>query len=260
MEKTIREHEQRDQYQELAKKLFAVLSKLKMEGNSAEFNKQLLKIIPPLHQYIERRLRTALTRKLLPQGKYQAEYYVDELIIHVNDDFEGIKGPNDFYPWLFQKADLLIEATTEKEVYDASILDNLENYSRLEWDGLEEKFSREADGDLVFLEELDDISYRNYDRPMTSYFFGEDQQLLIRRLDEEFGREQIDRHLDIVLYHMPLEMQVVFDLLVYHHFSLEEIARIRNSSKEKVSQLLNEVQEIMGMSLYRRYIKTKNKE
>ncbi len=257
MEKTIKEHERRDQYQELAVELFPVLSKLKKEGNSAEFNKQLLKIIPPIHQYIERRLRTALTKKLLPQGKYQAEYYLDELIIHINDDFESIKGPIDFYPWLFQKADLLLEATIEKEVYDASILDNLENYSKLEWDGLQEKFSREADGDLVFLEELDDISYRNYERSMTSYFFGENQQLLIRRLDEEWGKDQIDRHLDIVLYHMPLEMQVVFDLLVFHHFSLEEIARIRNYSIEKVEQLLNKAQDVMGKSLYQRYTNTK---
>ena len=257
MEKTIKEHEKRDQYQELAKDLFPVLSTLKKEGNSAEFNKQLLKIIPPLHQYIERRLRTALTKKLLPQGKYQAEYYLDELIIHINDDFESIKGPNDFYPWLFHKADLLLEATIEKEVYDASILDNLENYSKLEWGALQEKFSREADGDLVFLEELDDISYRNYERSMTSYFFGEDQQLLIRRLDEEWGKDQIDRHLDIVLYHMPLEIQVVFDLLVFHHFSLEEIARIRNYSIEKVEQLLSKAQDVMGKSLYQRYTNTK---
>lgn len=256
MENTTMGYEKKDQhqYQLLAQSLYPKLKRAKEEGDNVAFNNHLLKLLPRLKKYIGKRLRTALTRQLLPIRKYQPEYYLDELFIVAHDRFGEIKNSNNFYAWLFEKADRLMEETIEKEEFNSKMLENLDNYSKLEWEGLKEKYTRDGDGDFVLLEELDDISYKNHERPMVSYFFGQYQQQAIRKMDEEFGRDKVDRHLDMVLYNMPLEMQVVFDLLVYHHFNLEEIAQIRNCSVQHIEEILKEAQKIMDKSLDQKYL------
>ncbi|TLP81736.1 sigma-70 family RNA polymerase sigma factor [Maribacter sp. ACAM166] len=252
MEKTIDYKGQKEFYTFVAS-TYSDLRKFKEAGKKAAFNELLLKDLSQVKRYITKRLNTALSKGNLPMGKYRTNDFLDQLFIEVYDHFEEVKNKKNLYPWLFKRADTILEDTIVDEEFDEVFFENIDDFSKPAWDAMEEKFSTDGDGDLVMMEELDDISYRKNDYVLNHVFVQDDNNEMIAQLDEKWGQENIRKHADMVLHHLPMPMRTVFELATEYHFNVEEIAQIRDQSLDEVQQLLEHARKSLEISFFNRY-------
>lgn len=229
------------------------LVRFKKEGNIEAFNTILLKAMPEVKRYIQKNLNTALISKKIDIGRYKADDFVDQLFIEAYDHFDDVANEKDLHPWLFKTADQLLEDALLEEEFDSLFFENIDTYSKPEWDAMEENFSTDGDGDLVMLEELDDISYQKSNEILNHVFVEDENKAFIAQLDRELDAENIKRHTDMVLCHFPAPMRRVFQLFNEHRFTLEEIATIQKSTVKEVKTLLETVQKNLQVSFFNRY-------
>jgi len=133
---------------------FRQLVQLKKENNKESFNVELLKILPEVKKYINGRLTAAMKRGHLPKDKYKAGDFYNQLFIEVFDYIEELKDDKDFYLWIFKKTDELLEVVIIEEEFNEFFFQNIDDYSKPEWDAMEEGYSTDSDGDLMMIEEF----------------------------------------------------------------------------------------------------------
>ncbi len=229
------------------------LVRFKKESNTTAFNALLLKAMSDVKRYIQKNIATALTNKKLDIGRYTADDFVDHLFIEAYDHFDEVMHGQDLHPWLFKKADELLEDALIEEEFDSLFIEDIDRYSKPEWDAMEEKFSTYGDGDMVMIEDLDDISYQKNDVLLNPIFIEDNNKEFIDQLDHELGNENIRRHTNMVLYHLPVPMRRVFQLFNEHRFELEEIAMIQKCTVKEVKTLLETARKNLQASFFNRY-------
>ncbi|WP_158976445.1 sigma-70 family RNA polymerase sigma factor [Cellulophaga sp. L1A9] len=232
---------------------FLDLTQFRKQNNQVLFNNLLLKDLYQVKRYITKRLATALTKGSLPKGKYKVDDFMDQLFIVVYDNFDEVKNKEDLHSWLFNKVNELLTETIIEEEFEDYFIKNIDDYSRPEWDEMEEKFSTDGGGDYVMIDELDDISYPKNDYVLNHVFVEDNKKELMDALDKELGEEALKRHTDMVLHYLPLAMRNVFELATEYQFSIREIAIIRNQSIAEVKALLEKARKNLEASLFNRY-------
>ncbi|SDH30748.1 RNA polymerase sigma factor [Winogradskyella thalassocola] len=230
------------------------LMRLKKEDDSASFNALLLKIIPQVEKYINGRLNTAIKKGNFSKGKYKADEFIDQLFIEVYNNIEEVKKQDDFYLWLFKKTNELLEDIIVEEEFDEFFFKNIDDYTKPEWDAMEENFSTDGGGDYVMIEDLEDRSYNHNDYTLNHVFIEDDEKKLTEKIDKDLSEEQIKNHIELVLHNLPLPMRSVFELSTQWHFELEEIAKIQNIAIEEVKELLKSAKKALQVSLFNRYV------
>ncbi len=231
---------------------FPDLLRLKKAGNREDFYKLILKILPKIKKYINGRLNRAISNGHFSKNKYSADEIIDQLFIEVYDHIDDVQNAEDFYLWLFKKTEELLEDVIVEEEFDDFFFRNISDFTKPEWEEMEEKYSVDGSGDLQMLEELDDPSLKN-DYTLNKVFVENDEREIIENLDRELTEEKIQRHIKMVLQRLPLSMQIVFDLFANHNLTLEEIAEVKGITTEEVRQLLFRAQKNIKTSIYSRY-------
>ncbi len=232
---------------------FSDLLGFRKKNDTTAFNNTLMKTIPEIRRYVQKRLNDALSKNQIDKGRYEANDFVDQLFIEVYEHFEEVTDEKDLHPWMFKKVDELLEDALTEEKFETFFFENIDNFSRPEWDEMEEKFSTDGGGDLVMIEELDDSSYRKNDYTLNHVFIEDENKELIERLDAELDLERIRKHKEMVLSHLPKSMRTVFELFTEHQFDVEEIAKIRNRTVQEVETLLEAARKSLQASFFNRY-------
>lgn len=253
MEDTIDSKKQPREFHLFVASTYVDLVRYKKEGNIKAFNTLLLKAMPEVKRYIQKNIARALANKQLDIGRYTSDDFVDQLFVAAYDHFDEVVYGQDLHPWLFKKADEVLEDALIEEEFDSLFFENIDRYSKPEWDAMEEKFSTDGDGDLVMMEELDDISYQKSDAVLNPIFVEDHNKEFIAQLDRELGAENIRRHTNMVVNHLPAPMRGVFQLFNEHRFELEEIAVIQKSTVKEVKRLLEAAQKNLQASFFNRY-------
>lgn len=232
---------------------FSNLVQFKEEGDKTSFNKLVLEIIPELRRYVNGRLSTALQKGHFPKGKYKADDFIDQLFIEIYDHIEAVENQEYFYLWLYKKVNQLLDDSIVEEEFDDVFFQNIDDYSKPEWDEMEEKFSTDGGGDLLLIEELDDLSYNHNDYELNHVFVEDKEKELIEKLDKELSAEKVQRHIAMVLYNLPSKMRSVFELTTLQHMGMEEVAELQNSTLEAVKELYHGAQKALRLSFLNRY-------
>lgn len=250
---TLKFYESKKDFNIFVRSTFSDLVKFKKANDQKAFNSLMLKTLHQVKRYINSRLGTALVKGNLPKGKYKPDDFIDQLFIEAYDHFDTIKREEDLHPWLFKKADKLLEGTIIDEEFDTNFLKNIDEYSRPEWDAMEEKFSTDGGGDYVMIEELDDSSYPKNDYILNPIFVQDYKNEIMDKLDKDLGEENIRKHTAMVLHNLPLPMRTIFELATVYQFTLEEITIIRNQSLEEVQLLFENARKSIEASFFNRY-------
>ncbi|MEH6765711.1 MAG: sigma-70 family RNA polymerase sigma factor [Aequorivita antarctica] len=232
---------------------FPTLIQLKKEGKQASFNELVLKIMPQIRQYVNERLNRAIKKGNFSKGKYKADDFIDQLFIEIYDNIEAVENEKYFYLWLFKKTNELLEDAIVEEEYDDLFFKNIDEYSKPEWDEMQEKYSTDGGGDLLMIEELDDMSYNHNDYTLNHVFIEDKEKGLIEKIDKDISEETIQNHINLVLHNLPLASRNVFELYTNQQLELEEIAHIRNTTVTKVEQLLKDAKKALQLSFFNRY-------
>lgn len=148
----------------------------------------------------------------------------------------------------------MLEDIIVEEEFDEFFFKNIDDYSKPEWDEMQENFSTDGGGDLLLLEELDDMSYNHNDYTLNHVFVEDNQKALIEKLDKKLSKEDISKHIEMVLHNLSLAMQTVFELFTKQGFTLEEIAKIMKRDVKEVEKLLNDARKGLYTSLFNRHL------
>ena len=251
---SIKTQYRQNEFRVVAEKTFPELVKSRKDEDIVTFNLKLVKILPELKRYIDRRLDTAIKKGHFSKGKYKAYGFINQLFIEVYDHIDEIENEKDFYPWLFNKTNELLEDTITEEEFDDFFFKNIDNYSKPEWDAMEENFTVDGGGDFVMIEELDDVAYNENGYTLNQVFIDDNRNDLIEKIDKKLNKKEISGHVQLVLHNLPLSMRTVFELFTKQHLELEEIAQITNSTTTEAEQLLRAVSRVLQESLFNRYL------
>jgi RNA polymerase sigma factor (sigma-70 family) len=229
------------------------LVKLKAAENRIAFNQLLLEIIPEIRRYVIKKVNSAIQKGHFSKNKYTANDFIDQLFIEVYDHINDFLNEDEFYVWLYKKTNELLDAVITEEEFDDLFFQNIDDYSKNEWNLMQEKFTVEADGDLIMKEELDDISYYKETYILSDVFIENTENELVKKIDKTLHQEEVDKHIQLVLHNLPAAMRNVFELFIQKHLTFAEIAEVRNTSIEKVEQLLNDARKGLKISFFNRY-------
>ncbi|AWV97460.1 sigma-70 family RNA polymerase sigma factor [Arcticibacterium luteifluviistationis] len=250
---SLKDYESKKEFDVFVASTFSDLMKYKQENEQAAFNELLLKDLYEVKRYIVKRVSTALMKGNLPQGKYKVDDFIDQLFIEVYDHIEEVKNEKGFYLWLFKKANDLLDDSIEEEKFDESFLENIDDYTKPEWDEMQENFSTDGGGDLLMIEELDDMSYNHNDYTLNHVFIEDEEKGWIEKIDKDLKTEDIQNQIGMVLYYLPFETRTIFQLYTVQHLGLDDIAQIRNHTLEDVKQFLKDAKKALQSSFINRY-------
>ncbi len=234
---------------------FVVLRNLKKENKKDAFKDKFMKLLPAIRQHIKDRMETASKKELLKQQGYNTDDFVNDLYIYVYDHIDELDiEEEDFHVWLFKAIDTLIQDALVEEEFDDFFMENIDDYSKKEWDAMEEEFSTDGDGDLVMLDELDDSSLRKNNYELRDIFIEDNEKELTAKLEKELSKKRINTHTQMVLQKLPMVTQSVFDLHTLRGFSAKEIAQIKRMQVEKIEALLKEALDLLKSSFKSRFL------
>lgn len=238
----------------IMKETYSKLVSFKRKANRESFNKELLRILPKIYRYVSKRLNSAVANGKLNKGMFNPSDFTDQLFIEVYDNIDEIKSENELQVFLFKKVDELLEDSLVEEEFDHVFFDNIDNYSKPEWEAMEENYTQDGDGDFLLLEELDDSSLDKSNYTLDHVFITDEEKQIAEKLDASLDKERIYNHIQLVLDKMNLPMRTVFELFTNEGLTTEEIADIRKTTLDQVEELLASARQLLKNSFEKRFL------
>ena len=213
------------------------------QQNGDQFNSEVSRVLPRLQRYVAHRLRMAVIDGIIGRGKYRIEDITDEVFIRLKEEFASSGLSLDKVKIvMFKLADReLSRILSEESAHGGDI--PIEEILAEEMRGLEEKYSVDADGDIVLYEEFDDISYE-HDREQKTIYLLEPgfENDLIEALDLEESCAGVTAEVRNLLAHayqkLPRLAGSIIGLHVAGGLSPEEIAEVRDMKVQDVETII----------------------
>lgn len=214
----------------------------KRNNDRTAFNQVLEAFLPQLKRYVANRLRTAVRKGWIPKGKYDPMDIVDEVYLALFEQFnEADMDSARLRVRLFQLAEQKLAEIIEQEREHRGDL-SIEALAAQELKTLEEHITADADGEVVFVEDLDDISYHLDDDKPKIWLLDEgfEAELLeVLELPQEILADKTKRGLLAQTYqNLPTLSRIVLELRTRGGLSVVEIAEVQGIPEEQVAQLL----------------------
>ncbi len=215
------------------------------QHDKEQFNSEVSKILPRLKRYVANQLRMAVTNGIIGPRKYSPEDISNEVFIHLKEEWNtGHLSAKDIKTAMFKLADATLTRIINEETGHTKDV-AIEEILAEEMKGLEEKYSIEADGDIVLYEEFDDISYQ-YEREQKTIYLLEPgfENDLIETLDltgSYTHTPETSAMLARVYQDLPAITSAIIDLHVAGGLSIEEIAEIREMESRDVKRIIQQV-------------------
>ena len=226
----------------------------KEENDFEQFYNKISSMVPDLKKFTARSLKAAESRSAIDRGFYNAEGILDEIYLEVFKDFIDIIDEEKLKIILFSKA---VQKIEEKKIIEQETPDYLptEEMLKQELDALDEKFTTQADGDLILNTELDDISYKQHTkrpskqhtkRPSHVILDETLEQQLIKKLDmSDTLLPSLERRTFFgALYNnIPPRSKSVLELYVFGNRSIHEISEILEVPEDVVDRIMDKLKE-----------------
>lgn len=236
------EHRQKNRGRRQAENL-KELRNSPLKSEVGEFRALLKRNLPDLQSYIARRLNMAHATGALSRQALSVKEILDTVYLELFERFKDRPGETGgIETFIYKVVDEILERELDEIEYERKYFIDLHQLESREWKDLEEKFTVDADGELVMADELDDVSY---DRKMyglasvaleDSDAFSEIETPL-QEYDKKFIHQEIRKQ----LMKLPEKERTVFDLFWLEEMDLDQIASIRNLSVPETEELLKKV-------------------
>lgn len=216
------------------------LKQAKTEKDEAKFKYLINRILPSLRNYIARRLNMAHSTGLLNRHRIIPEEVIDMVYIRLYDEYTNLV-PKKLETWVYQTVDEVLEEQLREESYEKEYLVELQKIEDLELSGLEEKFTVDAEGELIMDEDLDDVSYTQKLYDPVEFIEDNDTLEFIESSFSEFDKKRLHDEIQRQLISLPEDERSVFDLFWIVGLSMTQISRIRDIPVSRVEEILKKV-------------------
>ena len=221
------------------------LQQIKQEDKRIAFDRLMEKELPKVIEYIKRQLNAALKNKTLTDGMYKVEDITDQLYIEAFENIDNLTDKNELHHWVFLKADELMADVIMEEDFNHMFFKNIDNYTKEEWEGMEEDYTSNGEGHLVMLEELDDISYSKHDYTLADVFIENNEEDFLNKLSTNLTKQEIKRQIETALLLLPYQARTIFELSVNQQFDSEQISIIKKMTISEVEKTLEKAKKLI---------------
>jgi RNA polymerase sigma factor (sigma-70 family) len=216
----------------------------KMDKNKYEFKKILEDFLPELKKLVHHKLRQWEVKGEIPKDRYSADEIVDDVYVKIFDEFH-----DSFTDERTLKVKMLAVARGQLNAIKEKHSQRVISYEKLvaeEMKELEENYTVDSEGELILMEDLDDISYDTHDREDIILLENENFDELTGSFDlPETGElsDEEKRKIGKIYSDLPELTRSVVDHYVFVKLSTVQIAEIHNISEDDVNWMLNRIKE-----------------
>ncbi|MDO9276609.1 MAG: hypothetical protein Q7T92_13825 [Lutibacter sp.] len=223
-----------------------VSMQLSRETNFEEFYRKSSAVIPSLKKFTYSKLKLAEREGLIEKGFYDANEILDEVFMDVFKTYASDIDEKQLKQDLFLKTILKINHKIERENQFAEII-NIEAVLKDELNSLKEGYSIEADGDYVFEEDLDDISYIQNSFNPGHFILDETMEMeLTGKLDLSDTPLFSDKNRILFgasFYTLPPISKTIIELYVFGDQEIAKIAETLSVDEKTVQKVIDRVRE-----------------
>jgi RNA polymerase sigma factor (sigma-70 family) len=230
------------------------LTATKQLDNKERFNSTMLALIPEMRKYIAHSLKVQLNKGTIVKGNHEIDEFINDLFIEAYTRFSDFDISKAFSNWLYTKLDEIIEDAAIEDQFNAVFFKNIDSYTQIEWDSMEEQYTVDGGGDFVMQEDLESsAASERYFYTLNDVFVESKDQELIERLDQVLGKERIHNHINMILHNLSSANRNLFDLAATQKLSLADISEIKRLSADTVKKTLKEVRDNLIVSFDYRF-------
>jgi len=216
------------------------------ETNFEEFYKKSAAIIPSLKKFAALKLKLAEKEGLIDRGFYDTNEILDEVFLEVYRVYSNDIDEKHLRQTLFLRTIQKINHKIEKENQFAEEL-NMDIILKDELNLLKEDYSVAADGDYIFDEELNDISYQQNRFNPAHFILDQSMELeLTGKLDLSEISLFSDRSrvlFGATFYTLPPISKNIIELYVFGNLDILEIAETLKVSEDAVRKVIDRVKQ-----------------
>ena len=211
-----------------------------------EFYKKSLETIPSLKKFAASKLKLAEKEGLIDKGFYDANGILDEVFMEIFKIYSNDIDERQLRQTLFLRTIQKINQKIEKENQFADDI-NIDTILREELNLLKEDYSVEADGDYIFDEDLDDISYKQKSFQPAEFILDQPMELEITgKLDlgePSLFSDRTRALFGATFYTLPPISKNIIELYVFGNQDILEIAETLKVSEDMVRKVIYRVKE-----------------
>ena len=221
-----------------------LLKSYKMDKNIDEFKKTLEGFLPELKKLVLYKLRQWEVKGEIPKGRYSADEITDDVYLKVFDEFhDSLIDERNLKVKMLAVSRELLNGIKEKHAQQTVSYEKLVAEEMKE---LEENYTVDSEGELILMEDLDDISYDTHGKKNIILLQDEHVDDLAEtfELPETEGLSDEDKQKIGKIYSdLPELTRSVVDHYVFVKLSAVQIAEIHNITEDDVNWMLNRVKE-----------------
>ncbi len=227
------------------KTTFEQLKAYKAQSNQKNFTSLIEKYLPKLERYVKHRIKTYEAKRKLPVNYYSPADLLAEVYLRIYDDFDHIKDERQLKVKLFKTADEVLEEVVrkhDKKFKKIPVYELLKEELKM----LNEDFTADAEGDLVLIEELDDIEYKQDEFKPKIFLFDKTAESGFARVlnlsEEDFKNERFRNIFGNIYASLPELTRHVLDLAAQGELDDEEIAAVVGIESGQVREILEGIE------------------
>lgn len=207
------------------------------QQENERFNHLIQNLLPALQSYILRYLRA---KGMDVKIDLSLQEIKDDVYVQLFERFaERPRAYEDITAWIYRVAREYLDEYLEKQHKIEDVID-IQRLAAAELKGLEEKITVDAEGDIILVEDLDDISYQN--RHLGPEIFPEDAFLDI---PEE---HPLSEDIKTALSTCGDMDQMIFEMYWLDELSITEIAHSMDMKESVVNEIIqNTTKKIEGI-------------
>ena len=226
------------------------LEQFKQAKDEFSFKTLVKDLLPGLERYVERMLKSAEMADLLSNHDYTVDDIIDEIILRTFNTFEqNQEQAEDMNIWMMKETDEVLNELLDKVKY-ADHATSIEELLNSEMAGLQEKYAFDGSGDPIMLDELDEYEYPESLMGIEeAYLVAGSENEMVDKISEKLSRKQMKELIRNELIHLPLRHQAVYDLFFYEQMDVEDIAKIKGETPERIEEIIEEVKEFLSKRL-----------
>jgi RNA polymerase sigma factor (sigma-70 family) len=215
----------------------------KIKEKEAELNSLLNEFLPHLRKVVKLKLKHLEKEGIIPYNMYSAQEIIDDVYLKIFENFdESLMDSSALKIRMYSVAKDKIEEIREKHAGKKVSFESLYNSEIKE---LEEKFSADADGEIVMIEDLDDISYHlDENKDNILLIDAENVDELAEKLDienKEAMTEAKRKSIGLAYSRLPELSHSVVSHLAFGKLSVKEVAAIHKITEDKVNEIVDKV-------------------
>jgi DNA-directed RNA polymerase specialized sigma24 family protein len=217
------------------------LQELKETDTQETFNQLLKMVLGDVAKYIKRRIKSAEMTTAIKKGKFKKQEILDDVFLYVYDRLDDVpEEPDNTKIWLYGIADTIMEQRFREIEFERENIERIAGIVEKEYAGLEEKFTVDAEEEIIPVEEIDEYESLA-DLSMATLLYGEDEDSILDDITLKINKREIRSLLEKELARLPLFERTVMDHYLINQLSVHEIAQIKKAAVPDIESIITRI-------------------